>query len=157
MPSRRKLIELDADEIRDYLDTEKTLIIVGNGHNGYPHPMSMWFAHDPDGTIRCTTFGKSQKVLNWRRDPKATLLIESGVEYAELKGVVIYADCEVIDDLDTVKDTLVSINSRGRDLDDVAKAKLRDAVAGTAAKRVVLQFTPKRYVTWDHAKLGGRY
>ena len=67
MPSRRKLIELDADEIRAYLDTEKTLIIVSNGHNGYPHPMPMWFAHDEDGTIRCTTFSKSQKVLNWRR------------------------------------------------------------------------------------------
>ena len=114
MPSRRKLIELDADEVRDYLDEEKTLIIVGNGHNGYPHPMPMWFAQDPDGSIRCTTFGKSQKVLNWRRDPKATLLVESGVEYAELKGVMIYAHCEVIDDTDAVKDTLVAINSLGR-------------------------------------------
>ena len=157
MPSRRKLIELDADEIRDYLDTEKTLIIVSNGHNGYPHPMPMWFAHDEDGTIRCTTFSKSQKVLNWRRDPKATLLVESGVEYAELKGVMIYADCEIVDDPDAVKDTLVAINSRGRDLDAEARAKLRDAVSGTASKRVVLQFTPTRYVTWDHAKLGGRY
>ena len=157
MPSRRKLIELDADEVRAYLDTEKTLIIVGNGPSGYPHPMPMWFARDPDGTIRCTTFGKSQKVLNWRRDPKATLLIESGTEYAELKGVVIYATCEIIDDHDAVRDTLVAINSRGRDLDGDAKDKLREAVSGTAAKRVVLKFTPKRYVTWDHAKLGGRY
>ena len=157
MPSRRRLIELDADEIRDYLDTEKTLIIVGNGHNGYPHPMPMWFAHDADGSIRCTTFAKSQKVMNWRRDPKATLLVESGVEYADLKGVMITADCEIIDDPDAVKDTLVAINSRGRDLDDDARAKLRDAVSGTAAKRVVLKFTPKRYVTWDHAKLRGRY
>ena len=157
MPSRRKLIELDTDEVRAYLDAEKTLIIVGNGHNGYPHPMPMWFAQDADGTIRCTTFGKSQKVRNWRRDPKATLLVESGVEYADLKGVVIYARCAIVEDIDAVKDTLVAINSRGRDLDDQARAKLREAVSGTAAKRVVLEFTPKRYVTWDHAKLGGRY
>ena len=157
MPSRRKQIELDDNEIGDYLDAQKTLIIVSNGHNGYPHPMPMWFARDDDGTIRCTTFGKSQKVLNWRRDPKATLLVESGVEYAELKSVVIYASCEIIDELDAVKDTLVAINSRGRDLDDDARAKLREAVSGTAAKRVVLKFTPERYVTWDHAKLGGRY
>ena len=157
MPSRRSLIELSADEIRDYLDTQKTLVIVGNGHNGYPHPMPMWFVRNDDGTIRCTTFRKSQKVLNWRRDPKATLLVESGVAYAELKGVVIYAACAVVDDLDAVKDTLVAVNSRGRNLDDGAKAKLREAVSGTAVKRVVLQFTPVRYVTWDHAKLGGRY
>lgn len=157
MPSRRELIELTDNEIGAYLDSQKTLIIVSNGHNGYPHPMPMWFVRDDDGTIRCTTFGKSQKVLNWRRDPRATLLVESGVEYAELKGVVIYASCEIIDELDAVKDTLVAINSRDRDLDDDARARLRGAVSGTAAKRVVLKFTPERHVTWDHAKLGGRY
>ena len=157
MPSRRKLIELDDDEIREYLDAEKTLIIIGNGRNGYPHPMPMWFAQDEDGAIRCTTFGKSQKVLNWRRDPKATLLVESGVEYAELKGVVIYATCEIINDIDAVKDTLVAINSRGRELTDAAQAKLRESVSGTASKRVVLKFNPERYLSWDHAKLGGRY
>ena len=157
MPSRRKLIELGDDEIRDYLEAQKTLIIVGNGRNGYPHPMPMWFARDDDGAIRCTTFGKSQKVLNWRRDPKATLLVESGTEYAELKGVVIYARCDIIDDIAAVKDTLVAINSRERDLDEAAIAKLRASVAGTAAKRVVLKFTPERTVTWDHTKLGGRY
>ena len=83
--------------------------------------------------------------------------MESGEEYAELKGVVIYARCEVIDDADVVQDTLVAINSRGRNLDAEAKAKLRESVGGTATKRVVLKFTPERTLAWDHAKLGGRY
>ena len=157
MPSRRKLIAFQDDELNAYIDAAKTLIIVGNGKDGYPHPMPMWFARDDDGCFYCTTFGKSQKVLNWRRDPKATLLVESGVDYAELKGVMIYARCEIIDDGDTVADTLVAINSRGRNLDDAAKAKLRESVTGTAAKRVVLRFVPERYVSWNHAKLGGRY
>lgn len=157
MPSRRKLIELTDDEIRDYLDAEKTLIIVSNGRNGYPHPMPMWFESDQDGCLYCTTFGKSQKVLNWRRDPKATLLVESGEEYAELKGVVIYARCEVIDDPEQVIDTLVAINSEGEQTDAAERAALRDSVARRAAKRVLLKFVPERYVSWDHAKLGGRY
>ena len=157
MPSRRKLIEFTNDELNDYLEAAKTLIIVGNGKDGYPHPMPMWFARDDSGCFYCTTFGKSQKVLNWRRDPKATLLVESGLEYAELQGVMIYARCEVIDDGDVVTDTLVAINARGRNLDAAAKAKLRDSVAGTATKRIVLKFVPERYVSWDHTKLGGRY
>jgi len=33
----------------------------------------------------------------------------------------------------------------------------REAVAANAAKRVGLKFSPERYVSWDHAKLGGRY
>ena len=157
MPSRRKLIEMSAQEIRAYLDAQKTVIIVGNGRNGYPHPMPMWFAQDDAGCLYCTTFGKSQKVLNWRRDPKAALLVESGEEYAALRGVTIYATCEVIDDVGVVQDTLVAINSRGQTLTEDARAQLRESVGRTATKRVALKFTPERYVSWDHTKLGGRY
>ena len=157
MPSRRKLIELTDQEIDDYLAEQKTLIIVGNGRNGYPHPMPMWFNRDQAGCLYCTTFGKSQKVLNWRRDPKATLLVESGEEYQELKGVMIYAHCEIIDDHDQVIDTLVEINAEGRELDDAERTELRGSILRSAAKRVLLKFTPERYVSWDHAKLGGRY
>ena len=69
MPSRRELIALSEDEIQQFLEQQKTLIIVSNGRDGYPHPMPMWFYTDPQGCIYCTTFAKAQKVLNWRRDP----------------------------------------------------------------------------------------
>ena len=157
MPSRRELIQLTDDEVRDYLATEKTLIIVSNGPNGYPHAMPMWFWVHGDGCLYCTTFGKSQKVVNWRRDPKATLLVESGEEYAELKGVLIYATTEIIDDPEQILDTLVDVNAGDRELDAEARAELRKTVAPRAYKRVLLKFIPERYVTWDHAKLGGHY
>ncbi|MCZ6711406.1 MAG: pyridoxamine 5'-phosphate oxidase, partial [Gammaproteobacteria bacterium] len=77
---------------------------------------------------------------------------------AELKSVLIYASTEIIDDLDAVCDALVNITTKGRG--DVAQeeiAKLRAGVAKTAEKRVLLRFTPERYVSWDHSKLGGSY
>ena len=157
MPSRRNNIELSAAEIREFLASRKTLIIVSNGKDGYPHPMPMWFYVDDDDCLYCTTFGKSQKILNWRRDPKASLLVESGTEYAQLKGVVIYARAELIDDLDTAIDTLVKINTRGAQVDAAQRQALTAAVSKTAAKRTVIKFHPERYVSWDHSKLGGRY
>lgn len=157
MPSRRNLIEMSDAERHAYIDQAQTLIIVSNGKNGYPHPMPMWFAVDSDGSLICTTFGKSQKVLNWQRDPKASLLIESGTQYNELQGVVIYARTEVVIDPDQVVETLVKINSRGRTLDESQQQKLRESVQQTAQKRVGLRFVPERYITWDHRKLGGRY
>lgn len=157
MPSRRELIELGEDEIRDYMLEQKTLIIVSNGHDGYPHPMPMWFYQDPAGALYCSTFKKSQKVFNFRRDPKASLLVESGSEYAELKSVLIYANTEVIDDFDQVCDALVKINTKGQDVTEEQAEKLLGAVAKTAEKRVLLKFTPVKYVTWDHSKLGGKY
>ena len=103
MPSRRELIQLSEEETRDYLDSKKTLIIVSNGKDGFPHPMPMWFYRDEAANLYCTPFRKSQKVLNFQRDPKAALLIESGVDYAELKSVLIYANVDVIDDFDFVE------------------------------------------------------
>jgi nitroimidazol reductase NimA-like FMN-containing flavoprotein (pyridoxamine 5'-phosphate oxidase superfamily) len=157
MPSRRNSIELTDAEIRAFLNSRKTLIIVSNGKDGYPHPMPMWFYVDDAGCLYCTTFGKSQKVLNLRRDPKASLLVESGLEYAQLKGVVIYARAEIIEDVDVAVDTLVKINTRGRMVNVAERQALTGAVAKTAAKRAVIKFHPQRYVSWDHAKLGGRY
>jgi nitroimidazol reductase NimA-like FMN-containing flavoprotein (pyridoxamine 5'-phosphate oxidase superfamily) len=157
MPSRRSNIELTDAEIREFLNSQKTVIIVSNGKDGYPHPMPMWFYVDAAGCLYCTTFAKSQKILNWRRDPKATLLVETGTEYAQLKGVVIYATAEIIEDLDTAIDTLVKINTRGATIDAAQRQALTAAVTKTATKRAVIKFHPQRYVTWDHSKLGGRY
>ena len=157
MPSRRNNIELSDAEIRAFLDNSKTLIIVSNGKDGYPHPIPMWFYVDAEGCLYCTTFSKSQKVINWRRDPHASLLVETGEEYAQLKGVVIYARAEIIDDLDTAIDTLVNINTRGTTVDPAQRQALTAAVSKTASKRVVIKFHPERYVSWDHSKLGGRY
>ena len=118
----------------------------------------MWFHADAQGCLYCTTFTKAQKVLNFRRDPKAALLVESGEQYAELKSVLIYARAEVIEDFDVVCDALVNITTKGRsDVGPEEIAKLRAGVAKTAEKRVLLKFTPERYVSWDHSKLGGSY
>lgn len=157
MPSKRNNIELSAAEIDTFIDSRKTIIIVSNGVGGYPHPMPMWFYRDAGGVVYCTTFRKSQKVLNYRRDPRATLLVESGIEYSELKGVVIYGRCEIVDDVEAVTDTLVRINTRGQSVDEEQRAAIAGGMMKSAQKRVLLKFHPERYVSWDHAKLGGVY
>ena len=157
MPSRRELIRLTEAEIKAYLVEQKTLIIISNGLDGYPHAMPMWFYADDAGCLYCSTFRKSQKVLNFRRDPKATLLVESGEEYAQLKSVLIYATVEIVDEFDAVCDALVKINTKGAQVDAAQVEALRSGVAKTAEKRVILKFHPDRYVSWDHSKLGGKY
>ena len=119
--------------------------------------MPMWYYADPDGCLYCTTFKKAQKVFNWQRDAKASLLVESGEEYAELKSVLIYATAEIIDDIDEVCEALVNIGSKGRTLSADERQAMKGGMTKTAEKRVLLRFTPQRYVSWDHAKLGGKY
>ena len=157
MPSRRKHIEMTAAELRAYLSAAKTIVIVSNGRRGYPHAMPMWFAQQEDGAILCTTFAKSQKVLNWRRDARATCWWRAASSTPSSRARWCTLAARVVEDADAVKDALVAINAKGRDLDAAGRARLRETVSATAAKRVVLKFTPERVVSWDHAKLGGRY
>ncbi len=157
MPSRRELIQMSEDAQRAFLDEQKTITLVSNHANGHPHPLPMWFASDPDRTIRMTTFRKSQKVLNVKRDPKVTLMVEDGEEYSELRGLVIYGTCEIVDDLRAVQDTLVDITGGEAATSQEAREGMYKLIESTAAKRVLLKVTPEKVVSWDHRKLGGRY
>ena len=157
MPSRRDLIRMSDDELRSFLRSSKTIIINSNGPGGYPHPMPMWFAVDDDGSVRMTTFRKSQKVLNLERDPRVSLLVEAGEEYSQLRGVVLYGRARVVDDLAVVTQTLLAIGGAGNLTDPAARKGAEAAVAKTAAKRVAILIRPEKIVSWDHAKLGGTY
>jgi len=156
--SRRGQIVMTDEEVRAFLDSSKTIILTSIGPGGYPHPMPMWFGLDPDGTVRMTTFRASQKVKNLKRDPRVSLLAESGEEYAQLMGVVLYGRAQVIDDLEVVTQTLISVTARGGPpMDAAARAGMAKVVAKTAAKRICILVEPERVVSWDHRKLGGTY
>jgi hypothetical protein len=157
MPSRRELIQMTDAERMAFIRSRKTMTIVSNGPGGFPHPMPMWFAISDDGTVRMTTFRKSQKVLNLQRDPKVALLVEDGTEYAELRGVVLYGECEVVDDVDVVKDTLIDITGGEAAATPEGREAMGKVIMGTAAKRVCLRVKPSRIVSWDHSKLEGKY
>ena len=96
MPSRRELIAMSSDEIAAYLAAQQRLIVVSNGPGGFPHPMPMNFGIDEHGRLVILSFAKSQKVRNLERDPRASLLVESGSSYHQLKSVIVYALAEVI-------------------------------------------------------------
>jgi len=158
--SRRDLIQMTEDEMVAYLQEQKTITLVSNGPAGYPHPMPMWFTRDVDGAIRMATYKTSQKILNIQRDARVSLLAETGTEYAELRGVVLYGKAELIDDFDLVVDTLLRAgggSEEGLPSDDASAQPLRDAMRKTAEKRYVIRVSPDRLVTWDHRKLGGTY
>ncbi len=155
--SRRGQIEMSPEEIRKFIGESKTAILVSNGPGGYPHPMPMWFAFGDDGSLSMTTYARSQKVMNLRRDPRVAVLVEAGEVYQELRGVVMYARAEVIDDVERVIDTLLAANKMHAGGDPEATRAIREGMRKNASKRVLIRVRPERIVSWDHAKLGGAY
>ena len=148
--NRRNQITLTPDEQTEFLRTTRKLSLATIGNDGYPHLVAMNFVAQ-DGAILMTSYGKAQKVVNIRRNPKVAVMLESGRNYSELRGLMIRGECEIIEGPQAVKEALHAI--RGRE-GDPATMEIPENIA---TKRVVLKVIPKKVATWDHRKLGGRY
>ena len=148
---RRRQIRLSPDEQAAFFRERKKAALATIGQDGFPHVVAMnYFARD--GAFFMTSYGKAQKVVNIRRNPKVALMIEAGDAYAELRGVMIRGHCHILEDEASVR---AAFESRG-EAQERASAVQPGALA-SAPKRVVLKIVPEKVVSWDHRKLGGRY
>lgn len=143
---------MSQDELFAFLDEEKVVTCATIGPNGRPHLMPLWYVRN--GTeLQGWTFAKSQKAKNLERDPHATLQVEAGVEYHELRGVMMECDVAIERDSDAVAEFGLELFRRyageGPEIEQMVRAQ--------APKRIGMTFTPTRTVTWDHRKLGGVY
>jgi PPOX class probable F420-dependent enzyme len=144
-------------EVGAFLDEERTVVCATIGGDGYPHLMPLWYVVR-DGELWSWTFAKSQKVRNLERDPRATLQVEAGTDYAQLRGVMLKCDVTIHRDTDKVVELALELYARYRPggpggVDD----SVREMILAQAPKRVALQFTERSRATWDHRKLAGVY
>ena len=146
-------------ELRAFLDEQRIVQVATVGPQGRPHLVPLWYVvedGDGDPVLRGWTFAKSQKARNLERDPRATISIDDGVEYQELRGTMMECDVEVTRDPDGVADFGKALFERYGPGGELAP-EVREMVLAQAKKRVGLRFVPTRVVTWDHRKLGGTY
>ena len=116
--------------------------------------MPLWYVVR-DGTIWAWTYAKSQKLRNLERDPRATLQIEDGDTYDQLRGVMIEARAELHRDDDVV--AALGAQLLARYGGGIVTPEIEAAVAAQAGKRVALEFVARRTTSWDHRKLAGSY
>lgn len=151
--SRRDAIRLTPAERAEFLATAKTIILSTIDRDGYPHSVAMWYVMEGDDCLM-TTFAKSQKAVNVQRNPKVSLLVESGVTYDTLRGVLIRGTARLEPGVEWCLDVLTRVHAK---MLGSQPAGLEDALRQQARKRVVIRVTPVRVSSWDHAKLGGAY
>src|ERR671917_81454 len=101
--SRRDQIKMTPEEVDAFLDEQRVVVCATNGRDGFPHLMPLWYVVR-DGELWAWTFAKSQKVRNLERDARATLQVEAGDSYDELRGVMLKCDVELVRDADQVAD-----------------------------------------------------
>lgn len=148
--NQRSQITMSDDEIRSYLDQQRTMTIATIGPNGLPHLVAMWYAVI-DGDIWFETKARSQKAVNLSRDPRITCLVEDGLTYDSLRGVSLEGTAEIVDDPDRLWEVGVSVWERytapyTEDAKPLVEFMIR--------KRIAVRVEVERIRSWDHRKLG---
>ncbi len=154
--SRRDQIKMSDEAVRELLDEERIAVVSSLGPRGWPHSMPMWFVVR-DRDLWVWTYAKSQKVLNLERDPRASVLVETGREYGELRGMMIEAKAELHRDFETVIGFAEELTVRYAEGISSVEGDAKKGLEAQAPKRVAIHFRPLRTATWDHRKLGGAY
>jgi PPOX class probable F420-dependent enzyme len=136
-------------EIDEFLSAPNHLTACTINHDGSIHAVAMFYGF-LDGTLAFQTKGKSQKILNLRRDPRLTCLVEGGSAYSELRGVELVGRGEIVEEQAPLLELIIDV--RRRYVGPYTNEQRSD-VERTAKNRVVVKLHVDRVVSWDHSKL----
>jgi general stress protein 26 len=166
--SRREQIRMDGEEAAAFLAEERTVTCATISKRGWPHLMPLWYVlreppgGEPGPRLWAWTYASSQKVRNLERDPRATLQVEAGETYEELRGVMIECEVQIHRDVGVVRALGQEIFARyavarGQPPAPELHPQVAEMIDRQAAKRVALEFRELRRASWDHRKLAGVY
>jgi nitroimidazol reductase NimA-like FMN-containing flavoprotein (pyridoxamine 5'-phosphate oxidase superfamily) len=140
MPAR-----MTDQEVKAFLDTKPGWIVLSTiGRQGYPHSVPLgYFRLGDDIYIGCRA--GTQKVKNIERNPKVSLVLESGSTRQDIKGVLIQGHATV----HTAPETRLQLSREAARLRGVAE----DALPHEPRPGVVyIQVEPRRVISWDYGR-----
>lgn len=153
MAKSRDAIRMSEAEIAALFTECKSLQVATLGPKGEPHLTTLWYTVH-DGKVIFETYGKSQKVMNLRRDPRIAVLCEAGETYDQLRGVSIQGRAELVEEGERLQELmriLVNHHFAGQ-----TEEQVKATAAQMAQKRIVVVVHPDKTISWDHRKLGGK-
>ena len=153
------------EEALAFLAEQRTVICATNGHDGWPHLMPLWYvlrdtrptsSAGTGGTLWAWTYAKSQKAKNLERDARATLQVEAGESYDQLRGLMLRTEAVLHGDTEVLEGFVAELTERyapaGADPEE-----MRQSFRAQIPKRVAIEFNERGRVSWDHRKLAGTY
>ena len=137
--------KLTRDEVNAFLDSRPGWIALTTiGKDGFPLTVPIgYFRVDDDVLIGCRA--GTQKIRNIERNPKVSLMLESGGTMQDIKGVVIQGGATVV----TAEEELLSLSREAMKRRGVPDAQLPTSPPSGAA---YIRVTPVKYLSWDYSR-----
>lgn len=147
---------MSLEEIQALLAEPHTAVLSTLGPDGWPHSVGIFYVPVMGDRLELHmwVYGKSQKARNVERDARASLLVEHGDPYADLRGVLVSGEARIVREPGAVSDLGKKIYERyfllrtGIDLKDGPAGDIERQ----SAKRVNLVLSATSFASWNHAR-----
>lgn len=133
----------------DFLDAERTCRVATIGADG-PHATPLWFLWD-GAALWLYSIVRSQRWADLQRDPRISVVVDAGRDYAELRGVEITGRAEIVGEIPRTGEP-------NEILRPVEHAYAQRYFAGAPqlghdGRHAWLRVAPGKITTWDFRKL----
>lgn len=151
-------IALSPTQIEEIMASEWNMRVATVGPGTRINLTPMWFGW-AGGAVYF--FARGQKVVNLRRSPSCSIIVDRHVRFPELQGIMLQGDAKVLEDeeaeardphLDAVRRQMGEKYNGGHGQPRVEHPEPFGATARGRNRRWVV-LAPERVVTWDNNKL----
>jgi hypothetical protein len=146
---RARRITMTPEEMEEHLALLRTCRVGSIGVDGGPHVTPMWYAWDGQA-IWLYSIIKSQRWTNLMRDPRVSVVVDTGDDYFELRGVEFIGRVEPVGEQPRVGEP-------NPDLEAPELLLARRYMGGDKVfydgRHAWLRLRPEKIVSWDFRKL----
>ncbi|MBT2413041.1 pyridoxamine 5'-phosphate oxidase family protein [Streptomyces sp. ISL-12] len=146
---RGRRIMMTPGELDAFLTTQRTCRVATVSADGAPHVSTLWFVWD-GGSLWLYSVVRSRRSADLRRDPRAAVVVDTGEEYDELRGVELSGSVESVGEVPRTGELCAEL-----DLPETLFARKHFGVDELPhdGRHAWLRLTPRKTVSWDFRKL----
>ena len=147
-------LQLSSDEIDDLMRTEATLRIATVGPRNAINLTPMTFGW---GGGKAYIYGRGQKIADLRRNDTATILVDVGRQWSELKGIMMRGHAHVLETIEhetadsNLAEAQMNLGEKHHLSSDGVVKPYTPTASGRSRRWIV--FVPEMVVTWNNEKL----
>jgi hypothetical protein len=138
------------DDIHAFLGEERTCRLGSVDAAGHPHVSPLWFVWD--GTaLWLNSVVKSQRWVNLMRRPEVSVVVDSGVDFGDLRGVEFIGKVEAVGDVPQTDPA----DERTAAASELFGRKYAGGRFVPDGRHAWLRLAPDKIVSWDFRKMPG--
>ena len=131
-----------------FLGEERTCRVASVGSDGQPHNTPLWFVWD-GAALWLYSVVKSQRWVDLQRDARVSVVVDTGHDFGELRGVELLGSVEVVGDVPRSVAPDPSLASPER----LFGKKYTGGAFTADGRHAWLRLAPDKLVSWDFRKI----